>query len=111
MGLLSPFHLAGRTVMMRHGFAPLLLAIFTLPAPAAPVAVRDFRTQKVGDVIYFHVRLAPPKPLPPADSKPKEEAPANAESPIIRARLVAPDGKARHVYRRRAAGPVAIPGA
>jgi hypothetical protein len=66
--------------MMRHGLAPLLLTICILPAPAAdPVAVRELRIQKVGDVTYFHVRFAEPRRMPPADRQDKEEQPSNAE--------------------------------
>src|SRR5262245_38262565 len=87
--------------MMRHGLAPLLLTICVLPAPAAdPLLVTELRIQKVGDVTYFHVRLAPPSRMPPADSPRSEGQPANAEPAPTEARLVSPDGKARHIYRR-----------
>ncbi|MBI1915202.1 MAG: hypothetical protein HYS12_10755 [Planctomycetes bacterium] len=89
--------------MMRHGLAPLLLTICTLPAPAAaPVAVRELRIQKVGDVSYFHVRLAPPSRMPPADSPRNQEQASSAEPTPAEARLVSPDAKARHIYQRLA---------
>jgi len=88
--------------MMRHGLAPLLLTIFALPATAAdPVAVRELRTQKVGDATYFHVRLAEPRRMPPVDTPRNEEQPADAAP--AEARLVSPDAKARHIYQRQAA--------
>ena len=88
--------------MMRHGLAPLLLTIFALPATAAdPVAVRELRIQKVGDVTYFHVRLAEPRRMPSADIPRNEEQPADAAP--AEARLVSPDAKARHIYQRQAA--------
>jgi hypothetical protein len=87
--------------MMRHGLAPLLLTLCVLPGPAAePLAVTELRIQKVGDVTYFHVRLAPPSRMPPADSPRNEGQPSDAEPAPAEARLISPDGKARHIHQR-----------
>jgi hypothetical protein len=96
--------------MMRHGLALLLLTLCALPVPATePVAVRELRIQKVDDVTYFHVRLALPSRPPPAASPRKEEQPSDADSLPAEARLLSPDGKARHIYQRLATPSERIP--
>lgn len=71
---------------MRH--LPICLALLALPAgpvAAAPPSVRLLRTQQVGDVTYFHVRIEAPRGLT-GDGDPA---------------LVPQDDKARNVCPRR----------
>src|SRR5437868_1899060 len=85
--------------MTRHGLATLCLTIFVLSAPAAdPVAVRELRIQKVGDVTYFHILLAATSKIPATD---RDNEPPPSEQPSSEARLVSPDGKAQRIYLRR----------
>ncbi len=74
--------------MSGPGYCLLLLPLLALHIPvhaADTVKVRELRTQKVGDVTYFHVRLA-----------------LASETTGSDVRLVSPDGKARHIYARSA---------
>src|SRR5437763_1653281 len=76
------------------------LCLFLQPAGvAAPIGVDELRTQKVGDVMYFHVRLATPKDM-------VEDADAGSAGffddfpPESAPRLVGPDETVRLICRR-----------
>jgi hypothetical protein len=70
---------------------------FASPTRAEQPAVRELRTQVVGGVTYFHVRLEPPRDM--------DGAPADEPAAAILARgprLVPQDGKTWAVYHRLA---------
>src|SRR5687768_1158525 len=84
----------------------LLVCAAALVASAASgadaPAVQEFRTQKVGDNTYFHVRFETPRNLVR-----DQETPAwrpwmtGGFDPVLAPRLVAAGDQARHVYPRR----------
>src|SRR5436309_2084234 len=77
------------------------LEVGALQAGEAP-RVRELRTQRVGETVYFHVRLEPPADL---DGAEPARVGQPAGQPVImhltkRPRLVPQDDTARAVYQR-----------
>lgn len=92
-------------ILTRHGLRPATLAILLLgliPAdlPAKAPAVRELRTQKVGDATFFHVRFEVPADLslPQWDRLPWTDARRTALARLPG--LVPQDGKTQAVYGR-----------
>jgi hypothetical protein len=76
-----------------------LLVVVLSPGRAAPSVVQELRTQKVGDVTYFHVRLEMPRDLV-QDADRFDRGWFAQPAPSLAPRLIAPDGQVRLVCQR-----------
>src|SRR4051812_47468010 len=86
-----------------------LFTAFLAVGRSAPAAVQELRTQKVGGVTYFHVRLERPKEMLADNGRPDLGWFAGP-APSLAPRLVAPGGELRLVCQRSERGRPAGPG-
>ncbi len=89
---------------MARSLIPLLgLLVLTAHSKAADApAVREFRTQKVGEVAYIHLKLETPRRMLSDAETGGRWRPWGGREPLLQPRLVSPDGKVTHLYQRQA---------
>lgn len=85
-------------------FTPVLFVLPAFASAADAPEVREFRTQKIGDVTYFHIRLETPRRMiESVDASRGRFFGFEQAEPDLSPRLVSPDGKATRIVPRRAA--------